>query len=60
VFRRNLTSGREVGAAVAVDRDGVKVVDLWGGFRNGITKAPWEEDTLALMFRPPKGCVRAR
>src|SRR6185312_5620460 len=55
VFRRNLTSGQEVGAAVAVYRDGVKVVDLWGGFRNGITKAPWEEDTLALMFSTTKG-----
>ncbi len=40
VFRRNMVSGHEVGAAVAVYRDGVKVVDLWGGFRNGITKAP--------------------
>jgi CubicO group peptidase (beta-lactamase class C family) len=55
VFRRNLTSGQEVGAAVAVYRDGVKVVDLWGGFRNGITKAPWEHDTLALMFSTTKG-----
>ena len=40
VFRRNMVSGHEVAAAVAVYRDGVKVVDLWGGFRNGITKAP--------------------
>ncbi|MDR3637578.1 MAG: hypothetical protein P4L84_27480 [Isosphaeraceae bacterium] len=30
--------------------DDVKVVDLWGGFRNGITKAPWQEDTLVNMF----------
>ena len=28
-FRANLAAGREVGAAVAVYRDGVKVVDLW-------------------------------
>ena len=28
VYRRNLTSGQEVGAAVAVYRDGVKVVVL--------------------------------
>jgi hypothetical protein len=41
-FRRNLSSGREVGAAMAVYRDGRKVVDLWGGYRNGITRAPWE------------------
>jgi len=55
VFRRNLTSGQEVGAAVAVYRDGVKVVDLWGGFRNGITKAPWAEDTLVPTFSTTKG-----
>ena len=41
VFRRNLSSGQEVGAVVAVYRDGKKVVDLWGGYRNGITKEPW-------------------
>jgi CubicO group peptidase (beta-lactamase class C family) len=55
VFRRNMLSGQEVGAAVAVYRDGVKVVDLWGGYRNGITKAPWEEDTLVNMFSTTKG-----
>jgi CubicO group peptidase (beta-lactamase class C family) len=55
VFRRNMVSGKEVGAAVAVYRDGVKVVDLWGGFRNGITKLPWEEDTLVNMFSTTKG-----
>ena len=48
-------NGKEIGAAVAVYRDGVKVVDLWGGFRNGITKAPWEQDTLVNMFSTTKG-----
>src|SRR4051794_10439971 len=55
VFRRNMISGQEVGAAVAVYRDGVKVVDLWGGFSNGISKAPWQEDTLVNMFSTTKG-----
>jgi CubicO group peptidase (beta-lactamase class C family) len=55
VFRRNFSSGREVGAAVAVYRDGRKVVDLWGGFRNGITQAPWERDTLVNVFSTTKG-----
>jgi CubicO group peptidase (beta-lactamase class C family) len=55
VFRRNMVSGHEVGAAVAVYRDGVKVVDLWGGYRNGFTKAPWQEDTLVNMFSTTKG-----
>lgn len=55
VFRRNLSSGHEVGAAFAVYRDGRKVVDLWGGFRNGITQAPWEQDTLVNVFSTTKG-----
>ena len=55
VFRRNFSSGQEIGAAVAVYRDGRKVVDLWGGYRNGITRAPWEKDTLVNVFSTTKG-----
>jgi len=54
-FRRNLSSGQEIGAAVAVYREGRKVVDLWGGYRNGITQAPWEHDTVVLVFSTTKG-----
>ncbi|MGH3957972.1 serine hydrolase domain-containing protein [Mycobacterium sp.] len=54
-FRANFAAGREVGAAVAVYRDGVKVVDLWGGYRNGITKTPWQHDTMVNMFSTTKG-----
>lgn len=54
-FRRNLDSGKEVGAAIAVYRDGRKVVDLWGGYRNGNTRAPWEQDTLVNVFSTTKG-----
>jgi len=54
-FRRNMTSGQEVGAAVAVYRDGRKVVDLWGGYRNGNTQAPWEQDTLVTVMSTTKG-----
>lgn len=54
-FRANFSRGREVGAAVAVYREGVKVVDLWGGYRNGITKAPWQQDTLVNLYSTTKG-----
>jgi hypothetical protein len=50
-----MVSGDEIAAAVAVYRDGVKVVDLWGGFRDGITKASWQEDTRVNMFSTTKG-----
>jgi CubicO group peptidase (beta-lactamase class C family) len=54
-FRSSLKSGQEVGAAVAVYRDGRKVVDLWGGFRNGTSQAPWQRDTLVNVFSTTKG-----
>ena len=54
-FRRNLSNGQEVGAAVAVYRDGRKVVDLWGGSRDGTTQAPWEKDTLVNVYSTTKG-----
>ncbi|MGA7405691.1 MAG: serine hydrolase domain-containing protein, partial [Pseudolabrys sp.] len=28
---------------------------LWGGYRNGITTAPWRDDTLVTMFSTTKG-----
>jgi len=55
VFRRNLSNGQEVGAAFAVYRDGRKVVDLWGGFSNGITHSQWQQDTLVNVFSTTKG-----
>ena len=54
-FRRNFSSGKETGAAVAVYRGGRKVVDLWGGFRNGHTRAPWQKDTIVNVFSTTKG-----
>src|SRR4029077_18959411 len=40
---------------VAVYRDGRKVVDLWGGYRNLTTRAPWEKDTIVNVFSTTKG-----
>ena len=45
-FRSNFRTRREVGAAVAVYRDGEKVVDLWGGWRDPQRSCRWEADTL--------------
>jgi CubicO group peptidase (beta-lactamase class C family) len=54
-FRANFAARRDVGAAVAVYRDGVKVVDMWGGYHNGFTKTPWQRDTMVNMFSTTKG-----
>lgn len=54
-FRRNFDERGEVGAACAVYLDGRKVVDLWGGYRDGATRDPWREDTVVLMNSTTKG-----
>jgi CubicO group peptidase (beta-lactamase class C family) len=54
-FQRNLSSGQEVGAAVSVYREGRKVVDLWGGYRDANTRAPWQKDTIVNVFSTTKG-----
>ncbi|MFE1099575.1 serine hydrolase domain-containing protein [Nocardiopsis alba] len=54
-FRRNLTEQGEVGAAVAVHHAGRPVVDLWAGVRDLDSGAPWEADTLAIVFSATKG-----
>lgn len=54
-FEANFRKGLEDGAACAVYFRGEKVVDLWGGTRDPKTGAPWEEDTLVLVFSTTKG-----
>lgn len=54
-FIRNFTERGDIGAACAIYHQGEKVVDLWGGYRNHETKAPWEEDTMVLVFSTTKG-----
>jgi CubicO group peptidase (beta-lactamase class C family) len=54
-FRRNFAERGEIGAACAVYRDGRKVVDLWGGYRDGETRAEWCADTVVVMFSTTKG-----
>jgi len=54
-FVRNFTERGELGAACAIYYQGQKVVDLWGGYRDEQTQAPWEEDTLVIVFSSTKG-----
>lgn len=56
-FRRQLLNGRELGAAFTVVREGLTVVDLWGGVRDAGTGQPWERDTLVPVFSTTKGLV---
>jgi CubicO group peptidase (beta-lactamase class C family) len=54
-FERNFAERGEIGAAVAAYVRGEKVVDLWGGYRTPERDAPWNEDTMVIVFSTTKG-----
>jgi CubicO group peptidase (beta-lactamase class C family) len=54
-FIDNFRHRSELGGAVCVYRDGQKVVDLWGGFRDRSTMEPWQEDTMVVVYSTTKG-----
>ncbi len=56
-FKSNFAAGAEVGASVAVYHEGVKVVDLWGGFADSAKTKAWVEDTTVNMMSVAKGFV---
>ena len=53
----NLASGEELGASVAVDVDGERVVDLWGGFADSARSNPWREDTVVNVWSASKPVI---
>ncbi|ORT58542.1 serine hydrolase domain-containing protein [Streptomyces sp. CB03238] len=58
-FVRNFEQRGERGAAVAVYRDGRKVVDLWAGTRDVDGTAPWAVDTAQVVRSATKGVAAA-
>ncbi len=54
-FRRSFAERGELGAACCAYHRGQKVVDLWAGYRDEKTRAPWQEDTLVIVFSTTKG-----
>jgi CubicO group peptidase (beta-lactamase class C family) len=58
-FERNFLARGEQGAACTIFHRGVKVVDLWGGFRCTRSRKPWTEQTLSLAFSVTKGMAAA-
>jgi CubicO group peptidase (beta-lactamase class C family) len=56
-FVRNFAERDEVGAAVCVMIDGVKVVDLAGGWADQARRTPWDLDTLVNFYSVGKAFV---
>ncbi|MFD7260505.1 serine hydrolase domain-containing protein [Streptomyces sp. NPDC059874] len=58
-FVRNFEVLGDRGAAVAVYRDGRKVVDLWGGTKDADGTEPWTRDTAQIVRSATKGVAAA-
>lgn len=50
LFEGNLASGVDLGAAVAVTRDGETLVDLWGSWADEARTRPWQADTIVNVY----------
>lgn len=48
-FAENFAERGELGAAVCVYKDGVPVVDLWGGYLDREHEREWQQDTIVNM-----------
>jgi CubicO group peptidase (beta-lactamase class C family) len=58
-FAANFALLGERGAAVAVYRDGHRVVDLWAGTKDVDGTAPWEPGTVQIVRSATKGIAAA-
>ncbi|KAJ9063380.1 hypothetical protein DSO57_1000707 [Entomophthora muscae] len=54
VFQQHFDEGREVGASVCVYSNGVKVVELFGGYSNYKKGEIYSKDTLQAVFSVSK------
>jgi CubicO group peptidase (beta-lactamase class C family) len=54
-FEENFVRRRELGGACCAYLQGERVVDLWGGVRDQATGAPWQRDTMVLVYSATKG-----
>lgn len=54
-FMENFRKRGELGAACAIFKDGLPIVDLWGGCRDKSTGALWDKNTMVLVFSLTKG-----
>ncbi len=49
-FEKNFDDGKEVGASVAIVKDGEMVVDLWAGYTDETESQPWTRDTITNVW----------
>ena len=59
IFQKNFSEGLEVGAAVAVYKDGEPLLSLHGGWLDAAKTRPWQAHSPALIWSASKGIASA-
>ena len=54
-FEKLYQEDREIGSCFAVYKDGIPLVDLWGGFQDKDKTKPWQKDNLVTVYSTTKG-----
>ena len=54
IFRNSLESGFDTGAAIAIEKDGEMLVNLWGGHKDRNKSEAWAEPTIINVFSTTK------
>jgi CubicO group peptidase (beta-lactamase class C family) len=54
IFENYFLNNQEIGASLAIYKDGKPLIDLWGGFQNKDSKK-WEENSIVNVFSATKG-----
>lgn len=49
-FEQNFEEKRETGASLAIEIDGTRMVDIWGGYADSACTVPWKKDTISIVF----------
>ena len=55
LFKSLHESNREVGSSFSVYKDGLPLVDIWGGYKNLDETEIWDRNTLATVWSTTKG-----
>jgi CubicO group peptidase (beta-lactamase class C family) len=50
----HIAAGKELGASIYLNVDGVDVIDIWGGWKDRSHSAAWTEDTIVNVFSGSK------
>ena len=54
LFEKNINSGFERGAAITVEIEGEKVIDLWGGVDSEEENTTWQKIPSSMFFQQQK------